>query len=73
MRKPSPVVFTSRPRWRRSDPRTREWWTASSSHQARSPIDQASPVESTMSVNRMVASIAGTPSRAGLKPDRGSR
>src|SRR6516165_9765053 len=55
-RKPSPEVFTSRPRKRASCERTTASCASSNACQSRSPISAARRVESTMSVNSTVAS-----------------
>src|SRR5262249_50569505 len=56
-RKPSPAVFTSRPRNRASCLRTMAWCCSSSWHQSRSPNSPARFVEPTMSVKRTVAKM----------------
>ncbi len=55
-KKPSPVVFTSRPSNRLSCRRTAASWVASRSRQRWSPSSAARTVEPTMSVNMTVAS-----------------
>ncbi len=56
-RKPSPVRFTSRPRWRSSAWRNSASWRSRRNRHPRSPISAARRVESQMSVNSTVASI----------------
>ena len=56
-RNPSPIVLTSRPLKRASASRTTRWCPSSTSRQRWSPSSAAVRVESTMSVNRTVASI----------------
>ena len=55
-RKPSPIVFTSRPRWRASSRRTVASWRSSSVSPAPVAEPAAMSVEPTMSVKRTVAS-----------------
>ncbi len=57
IRKPSPAVFTSRPRNRANSLRTMTWCCCSSSPHFRSAIYAACFVESTISVKRTVAKI----------------
>jgi len=65
IRKPSPAVFTSRPRNRANSLRTRTWCCCSSSPHFRPPISAACFVESTISVKRIVAKV-----RSGSAPWR---
>ena len=61
-RNPSPVVTISRPRNRSSSPRNASLWSRSTRRHALSPSRASVAVESTMSVNRIVASVRSSSS-----------